>query len=361
MMRSTGQNSIPTVSVILPVHNAALTLARCVDSVVAQTAEGVELIIVDDGSTDGSREIAEGYVKAYPGMARLINLEGGGVSAARNAGVRAARGTYVGFVDSDDHIAPDMYAHLLGLMDDGQSDMAVCAKYVEGGGPLRIKEHAKPFRGNVDFSVETPEQLSFLIENVSNFVWDKLLRADIIRTRSLRFPEAFSYSEDFAFLAVYLSYAKRVVFTDRPCYYYNVNNPLSISNTPSERWPSAFGSFGAVIDDFRRRSLPEPVILSVCRVAFRTYDHRANSFYRFARKDVQRGYIRAAFEFFDCVLPDWRGRIVKDSGVLFPRIKASPFFMSLYVAAPNALKALVMRPVERRAERRNPFAEGNAD
>jgi glycosyltransferase involved in cell wall biosynthesis len=375
-----NQDNVPIISVIVPVRDAVSTLPRCIDSVLAQTAEGLELIIVDDGSADGSLELAEGYVKSHPGVVRLIRPERGGVSAARNAGLGAARGRYIGFVDSDDHIAPAMYENLLRLMesgagaadsagmDDGSddgagsgaADLAVCAKYIESCGVLRVKEHAKLLRGNRDVAAGTPEQLGFLLEHISNFVWDKLMRADIIRDNGIRFPEPFSYSEDFAFLAVYLSYAKRAAFTDEPYYYYNTGNPASISNVPSARWLEAFGSFESVIEDFRRRGLPEPVVASVCRVAFRTYDHRVNSFYRFARKDIQRGYIQAGLGFFDRIIPDWRNKVARESGVLFPGVKSSPFLMRLYVAAPNALKSLVMRPIEKAAMRGNPPAKADS-
>ena len=101
------------VSVIVPVYNTGEYLPRCLDSLVSQTmpAEELEIIAVDDGSTDGSGDIADDYAKRFPNV-RVIHQKNAGSSAARNAGLREAHGRYLGFVDSDDYVSPGMYAAL---------------------------------------------------------------------------------------------------------------------------------------------------------------------------------------------------------------------------------------------------------
>ena len=101
----------PLISVIVPVYNVAAWLPRCVDSILAQTYENLEILLVDDGSTDGSGNICEEYAKKDTRI-RVLHKENGGLSSARNAGLDAAAGAYIGFVDSDDWIAPEMYAEL---------------------------------------------------------------------------------------------------------------------------------------------------------------------------------------------------------------------------------------------------------
>jgi glycosyltransferase involved in cell wall biosynthesis len=344
------------LSVIVPAHNAAGTVRRCVDSLLAQGVEGMEILLVDAGSTDGTGGILDGFAAGHPDRVRVLHLPDVGVSAARNAGLAAARGAYIGFVDSDDYAAPGMYARLCALMDAEGCDLAVCAKYLVRGTEVRVKAHAEALRGGGVFPVSGEQALCMLLDQLSNFVWDKLFRADLIRAHGLQFPEAFSYSEDFAFLAQYLSYARSVRTTDEPLYYYDQGNPHSISNSASERWADAFGCFALLVDAFRARGM-EAAVRAVCRVAFRTYDYRVNSFYRFSAKGIQRAYVRTAFRFLEESLPGWRSEVAAGSGVLFPRIKARKALMLLYVWLPNVLKKPLLSRVERRAWLRNPSAQ----
>jgi len=102
------------LSTVIPVYNTAPWLGRCVDSVLAQGlgAGEHEIVLVDDGSTDASPAICDGYAAAYPGRVRVLHQPNCGVSAARNAGVAAARGEYVHFVDSDDRLVPGGYKYM---------------------------------------------------------------------------------------------------------------------------------------------------------------------------------------------------------------------------------------------------------
>ena len=112
-----------TISVIIPIYNAEKYLKRCLDSVARQTYQSLEIILVNDGSTDGSFEICKDFQKERPNVI-LINQKNGGLSAARNAGLQAATGDYVAFLDSDDWIAPDMYSYMLNLIEENNADIA---------------------------------------------------------------------------------------------------------------------------------------------------------------------------------------------------------------------------------------------
>jgi len=103
------------ISIIVPVYNMEKYLCRCVDSILAQTYQDIQVILVDDGSKDRSSEICDSYGAKDPRIT-VIHQENGGLSSARNAGIDAARGEYLGFVDSDDYIAPQMYEKLIGAM-----------------------------------------------------------------------------------------------------------------------------------------------------------------------------------------------------------------------------------------------------
>lgn len=114
------------VSVVIPVYQVENYLERAVDSVLAQTLEEKEIILVDDGSEDASPEICDRYAEAYPELIRVIHQENQGLGMARNAGARAARGEYIAFVDSDDTVEPEMYAEMFEKAQEGSYDMVMC-------------------------------------------------------------------------------------------------------------------------------------------------------------------------------------------------------------------------------------------
>lgn len=115
----------PLISVIIPVYNVEQYLRKCVDSVRAQTYRNLEIILIDDGSTDSSSRICDEYA-AQDSRIKVIHQKNQGVSAARNAGLKIAKGEYVGFVDADDYIEADMYQYLYHLCVDHQTSVSVC-------------------------------------------------------------------------------------------------------------------------------------------------------------------------------------------------------------------------------------------
>jgi glycosyltransferase involved in cell wall biosynthesis len=113
------------ISVIIPVYQAEEFLAKCVDSVLAQTEHDLEVILIDDGSTDCSANICDEY-SARDDRVRVIHKDNAGVSAARNTGIAEANGDYIGFVDSDDWIEPNMYERLLAEANKSGADIVMC-------------------------------------------------------------------------------------------------------------------------------------------------------------------------------------------------------------------------------------------
>lgn len=126
------------ITVAIPVYRVEAYLEKCVDSVLRQTYEDLEVILVDDGSPDGCPALCDALA-ARDSRVRVIHQKNGGLAAARNAGIDAARGAFMGFVDSDDYIAPDMFEKLRAALGDTGADMSVCGyKYVdESGAPVR--------------------------------------------------------------------------------------------------------------------------------------------------------------------------------------------------------------------------------
>ncbi len=118
------------ISVIIPVYNTQQYLKQCIDSVINQTYKNLEIILVDDGSTDDSPKICDEYT-LKDNRIKVIHKQNGGVSSARNAGLKIAKGDYIGFVDSDDFIAPDMYETLCRELISTNTDLVICNWYIE--------------------------------------------------------------------------------------------------------------------------------------------------------------------------------------------------------------------------------------
>ena len=208
----------PAVSFIVPVYNAEQTLRRCVDSILGQDFKDIELLLIDDGSTDGSPAICDGYAEKDPRV-RAIHKENGGVSRARNLGISSAEGRYIQFVDSDDWISHDATAELYEAAAANDCDMVICDFYRVVG--KRVQQ-----KGNIDetgvFSREIYAE--YMMENPADFyygvLWNKLFRRDIIEQYGLRMNEEVSWCEDFMFVLEYLVHAKTFFAVQKPLYYY---------------------------------------------------------------------------------------------------------------------------------------------
>ena len=134
---------MPELSIIMPVYKVEKYISRCLDSILKQTFREFELIIIDDGSPDQSGLIADHYAKLDERI-RIIHQENKGVREARNVGIKNARGTYIGFVDSDDYIEPDMYSTMLQEMKLHKADLIICGyRYVNDLEEYRYVDFSK--------------------------------------------------------------------------------------------------------------------------------------------------------------------------------------------------------------------------
>lgn len=202
----------PKISVIVPVYNTEPYLRQCLDSIVGQTCESLEIILVDDGSVDQSGLICDEYA-ARDARIRVIHQPNRGVSAARNAGLQIASGEWIGWVDSDDWIAPEMYAYLLQCAERHGVDIAVCSRY-------ECSHDGTVFYGWERSEIlDTEQAVGLLLANkeLQNFLWDKLWKRTLFD--GVVFPEGKTF-EDIAVLHRLFLAAKRVVCLPKALYYY---------------------------------------------------------------------------------------------------------------------------------------------
>ena len=229
------------ISVIVPVYNVEEYLPRCVDSILAQTYANLEIILVDDGTKDASDRICDEYARK-DSRVRVIHKENGGLSSARNAGLEAASGEYLAFVDSDDWIEPETYETLLGLALREQVKLVCGGRYdISAETGLREVGLCPPRQEVVD-GEEAVRRL-FVWDNIDSAAWDKLYHRSLFR--EVRFPLG-KICEDIPIMYRIFLDAGRVAMCDRPLYNY-FHRPGSITTASVSEKTFHFAEHTAVI------------------------------------------------------------------------------------------------------------------
>lgn len=204
---------MPKVSIIVPVYKVEDLLDRCVRSILAQTFTDFELILVDDGSPDNCGKMCDDYA-AEDARITVIHRENGGLSAARNSGLDIAKGDYIGFVDSDDYIAPTMYDHLYKSITQNEADVACCGitEVFANQSKLMYTPHEK-----ILCSAEQALGIIMRGKYMSYILCCKLFRAHCLR--DIRFKVGKLY-EDIFFTVDYMKNISTMVIDNEPLYYY---------------------------------------------------------------------------------------------------------------------------------------------
>lgn len=231
----------PTVSVILPVYNAAQRLPACLESICRQRYQNLEIIVVNDGSNDASMSILNQYA-AKDKRIVAVDKDNRGVSATRNLGISLAKGKYLQFIDSDDYLDENATRLLVERAEETNADLVITHYchvvndkvsvygFLEGGQTMDIRQ----------FALQLMEEPASFYYGV---MWNKLYRADIIRQHGIQCSEERNWSEDFLFNLEYFRHAHRFAALKTPVYYYVKNeqgllhtniNPVKIAQSKVE-------------------------------------------------------------------------------------------------------------------------------
>lgn len=251
------------ISIIVPIYNMEKYLPRCLDSIIHQTLQNIEVIAVNDGSTDNCLEILKVYQKK-DNRIKIINKENEGVSTARNVGIQHATGDYIGFVDPDDWIETNMYEELYKIAVQSESDIVMCSYIREYGSHSKLKEYnvgdrleykgekikteiVRKLIGPLDEELRNPEML-----DAWGTVWSKIYRTELIKNYNITFEDLrlIGTNEDSLFNIYACYYAKKFVFLNRPYYHYWKGNENSITSVYKEALLVKWSNLFAIIEDF---------------------------------------------------------------------------------------------------------------
>lgn len=264
---------IPTVSIVVPIYGVEKYLNQCVDSILTQTFRPIEVILVDDGSPDRSGMIADEYA-ATDSRVKVIHQQNAGLGPARNAGIRVATGEYIGFVDSDDWIKPEMYEKLYEAAEKYNADIVVSGHcdYCDGR-EVKVKKH--PLSGNV---LDSKEEILRIRKNLYGHGLDdhcveafpmsvcmSIYKTEMIQKFDLNFEHILS--EDTIFnLSAYL-YANVISFTDYTDYCYRKDGQVSITQSFSDKKMIQFREYLIKLMNLAEAECDEECVLRAKRTA----------------------------------------------------------------------------------------------
>lgn len=280
------------ISVIIPVYNVEPYLGKCLDSLCNQTYRNIEIIAVDDGSTDNSGQICDIYSKR-DSRVHVIHQENGGLSSARNRGLETATGAYIGFVDSDDWVGTEMYETLLSVLQDQEADIAACGLQFFPSDSRGVLPDGRIMLYNSE------EALGDILTNgnLRFEVWNKLYRKKCIGT--IRFKKN-QIHEDIFFTTQVLFRSSRTAFVNKPFYHYLQKRDGNTNSAFKENRLSVFEEFDALIRELKSREMENNAQRAeILRMIFLL------SFYKMATDyhDTPKALIQALLERFDEYYP----------------------------------------------------------
>ena len=223
----------PTISIIVPIYNSSEYLRSCISSILSQSFTNFELILVNDGSTDDSKKICLAFAVKDQRIL-VVDKGNGGVSSARNAGIKVSSGKYLMFIDSDDTISPYMCEKLLKGIEQSKSSLAICG-YCFINEIYRSHTDILPnIKSFIDTKSFKESYINLFQNRIYLSVWGKLFLSDLIRSKNIFFDDSISLGEDFLFLHTYFKYMDKfsISVINEPLYNYYVH-PGSLSKSNS--------------------------------------------------------------------------------------------------------------------------------
>lgn len=294
------------LSLVIPVYNVEAYLRECLDSVLSQKNVEMEVILVNDGSTDGSKLILEEYVSRYPELFILVDKQNGGLGDARNCGAALAKGEYLAFLDSDDFYEPDALSKLIEIADEKQADLVVFDYY------QYFSDHQKQFHSVLPKAFENMTHKTYLFADPC--AWNKLIRRSCYEANQTMFPERIWY-EDLATTPAYVKVCKQIVYYREPLVNYRQRgDSITSLDKFSRRTLEIIPAIQRTIDAFQNSEYEKEIeyltLFQLCYV----------SSFRFMKFNEEKIFVQCLNVFKD-TFPNWQHNAY---------YRAKPFAFRLY-------------------------------
>ena len=233
---------MPKISIIVPVYNVEKYIAKCLKSLTLQTLQGIEIIIVNDGSLDRSIDIIEKYVKENPTKIKYYEKKNGGLSTARNYGLEYATGEYIAFLDSDDYVEINMYEEMYNLAKKENADMVECDFIWEWEYGKKVYDKRREYKTKEDM-MKKPRVVA----------WNKIYKREILNKNKIRFPEGLIY-EDMEFFYKLLPHLNKISYINKYFVHY-IQRKDSISNKQTKKIEDIFKILDNIFDYYKEQNL----------------------------------------------------------------------------------------------------------
>ncbi len=284
------------LSVIVPVYNVETYLKQCLDSLLAQTLKDMEIIAVNDGSTDSSEEILKDYQKKYPDKIRYVNKENGGLSSARNFGLKYADAQYVTFLDSDDYLKEDAYEKMICIADQEMLDV-VCAGLL-----FFWEDHKRNF--SLDgFSTISPKGARHNLLLAPQYAWNKIYRLDFFKNNHFQYPEGLWF-EDIPVTTKMALYTDKIGYVDEILYYYRQRTTSIMAAYDNPKLKDIYIVLESVYQNFKQE---DKVELFYDELEFLFIKHlMLYDFMRMLKTDRYKMYYEMSTKKMDAYFPKWK-------------------------------------------------------
>ena len=281
------------ISIIIPVYNSAVTISRCLDSIIASGEREYEIILINDGSTDSTYSILEDYNKKYENL-KVYHIENSGVSAARNLGIKYAQGEYISFVDSDDYVSENYVSTILEHI---KSDKDI---YFFSGKVLSENQSKNNQLVFISLCNTMSEVKHNLIKGKSNVPWDKLYKRDILIQNNINFREDTSLGEDWIFAMDYFEKCKNFELIQEILYFYCIQeNSLSNKRMSEKMALDQIKLMDRILqfagDNVETYTMILQLLTSCCSKLYRAGMSKTKIYTLFERKDWYDTIIRAEY------------------------------------------------------------------
>lgn len=308
---------MPKVSVIVPIYNVEKYLKKCIDSLVGQTLEDIQIILVNDGSTDSSGKIAKEYAEKYPQKILYLEKENGGLSDARNYGIPYATGEYIAFLDSDDYIEKNAYEEMYNKAIAENSDYVECDFIWEYPNKSKIDKKLTNIK-ETNNNATQQEKLTLaekqeMLANTRVVAWNKLIKRSIIEENKITFPKGLRY-EDVEFTYKLIPHLNRASYVEKNFVHY-IQRKNSIANVQNERTAEIFTILDNVIKYYKQNNLYEQYKTEL------EYNYAryllCSSLKRMCKikdKTKRKELLNKTWENLNTKFPDWKkNKIIKNS------------------------------------------------
>jgi len=301
---------MPKLSVIVPVYNAEKTIVRCVDSLLNQTLQDMEVIIVDDHGQDNSIQIIENHIAEHPKKNRFRfakTTSNSGPGPARNLGLQIAQGEYVAFVDSDDWVEKGMYSTLYEEATQHSADLCYCSAVWED--PKKYKQRILS-NVSVKSGLFFDETKRYFLSRFRSYFWFYIFRREIINKHNITFPPE-KAAEDVYFLTCNILYAERIACVDKPMYHYTYDSN-SLSRFQNEkRYLDKLSAFRRLFDFAKTHNFYDKYKQELEFVYFKKAYLSAVINYMMNTKRPKVKVLREIYHEFTEVCPDYtKGRLI---------------------------------------------------